>query len=223
MGRARRAIERPASAPLVKTPLATGIIVGLFANGPTPLTAISADGRYAVFTSAATNLVAHDTNGVDDVFIHDRQTDTTRRVSLRNHGGQANGQSLWNAVSARGRYVAFVSSSPNLVAGDSTDFNAFVRDRVAGTTEMAVPFETVQVALSPDARYVLLGDVLWDRRTQTSENVAVSSTGQAANRSVLTGSVSAGGRYVEFSSSATNLVPRDTNRRTDVFVRDRGM
>lgn len=106
--------------------------------------------------------------------------------------------------------------------GDSTDFNAFVRDRVTGTTEKAGPAMTVHAQISPDGRYVAEGEVLWDRQTASAETVAVDDSGQVANDYVLTGSVSAGGRYVAFSSPATNLVPRDANRRIDVFVRDRG-
>ncbi|MGZ4618639.1 MAG: TolB family protein, partial [Frankiaceae bacterium] len=98
--------------------------------------AVSADGRYVVFTSDAANLVPGDTNDTPDVFVRDRRAGTTTRVSVSNTGAQGNGYS-YNApaVSADGRYVAFVSDAANLVPGDTNGASdVFVRDRRAGTT-----------------------------------------------------------------------------------------
>jgi Tol biopolymer transport system component len=184
--------------------------------------AMSAGGRYVAFTSRAPTLDGVDTNALDDVFVHDRQTNTTSRVSVSSAGRPGERGGFGPSMSADGRYVAFVSSSPDLVPGDTTDFNAFVHDTLTGTTEMAGPAGTVQAEISPDGRYVAEAGVLWDRQTATSETVAVSDSGQVANSYVLTGAVSTGGRYVVFSSPATNLVPDDTTRQIDVFVRDRG-
>src|SRR5262249_46725190 len=85
--------------------------------------ALSADGRYLAFVSAANNLVPGDTNEAIDVFIRDRQTGITTRVSVASDGTQANGPSLGEslAVSADGRYVAFGSEAGNLVADDDND------------------------------------------------------------------------------------------------------
>ena len=89
---------------------------------------IAADGRYVAFLSDAGNLVAGDTNGVDDVFVRDRQANTTRRVSLGPGGRQANRESYSASVSADGRLVAFESFASNLVPGDSNDTgDVFVR------------------------------------------------------------------------------------------------
>ena len=77
----------------------------------------SAHGRYMVFDSGATNLVAGDTNGRDDIFVHDRQTGATERVSLGTGGVQANGSAA--EISDDGRFVAFDSAATNLVAGDT--------------------------------------------------------------------------------------------------------
>jgi Tol biopolymer transport system component len=79
---------------------------------------ISADGRYVSFTSFATNLVAGDTNGVEDVFLHDRAAGTTQRVSVSSAGAQANDFSTLAPVSADGSSVAFVSAASNLVRKD---------------------------------------------------------------------------------------------------------
>jgi Tol biopolymer transport system component len=164
--------------------------------------AISADGRFVAFMSESTNLVAGDTNGVPDIFVHDRQTGTTERVSVDSSGGQANGESgelkiltsvfrLAPGISADGRFVAFESQADNLVSGDTNSaVDVFVHDRQTGTTE----------------------------------RVSVDSTGTQAN-GASSGNfrlgVSADGRFIAFQSMATNLVPGDTNGVQDVFVRDR--
>ena len=154
---------------------------------------LSADGRYVSFGSSASNLVAGDTNGTDDVFVHDRVTGTTERVNVSSSGEQGSSYSSaaygGGSLSADGRYVAFGSSASNLVAGDTNgDEDFFVHDRVTGTTE----------------------------------RVSVSSSGEQGNSdSHYGGSLSADGRYVSFSSYASNLVAGDTNGADDVFVRDR--
>src|SRR5262249_38177421 len=100
---------------------------------------ISADGRYVAFWSDARNLVSGDTNAVRDVFVHDRQTGITERVSVDSSGIQGNGDSGFpygTAISADGRYVAFGSQASNLVSGDTNAVrDIFVRDRQSGTTE----------------------------------------------------------------------------------------
>jgi len=99
---------------------------------------ISADGRYVAFSSSAKNLVAGDTNGAGDVFVHDRRTGRTERVSVGSDGEQSNGESLLPSLSADGRYVAFYSVASNLVAGDTNGAgDVFVRDRSMGRTERA--------------------------------------------------------------------------------------
>jgi hypothetical protein len=99
---------------------------------------ISADGRWVVFGGYASNLVANDTNALRDVFVRDRETGTTERVSVDSAGGEANDFS-WNcefAIAADGRCVAFVSYASNLVPGDTNkDEDVFVHDRSTGVTE----------------------------------------------------------------------------------------
>src|SRR5207237_7007630 len=102
------------------------------ANSISP--AISADGRFVAFASVS-NVVVGDTNNAFDVFVRDRQTGTTERVSEDSAGGQANFGSISPAISADGRFVAFASLASNLVAGDTNDdFDVFVRDRETGAT-----------------------------------------------------------------------------------------
>src|SRR3989442_333085 len=98
--------------------------------------ALSADGRFVAFQSDATNLVPGDTNGATDVFVRDRQTGMTERVSVASDGTQANNASSYPVLSADGRFVAFVSAGTNLVAGDTNvATDVFVHERQTGMTE----------------------------------------------------------------------------------------
>src|SRR5437868_2993279 len=102
-------------------------------NGHSFDPAISADGRFVAFDSVASNLVAGDTNAVSDVFVRDRKTGKTRRVSVESHGAQGNGATFLPAISADGRFVAFDSVASNLVAGDTNGAaDVFVRGRMPG-------------------------------------------------------------------------------------------
>ena len=82
-----------------------------------------------VFDSAASNLVAGDSNGYEDVFVRDRKLHKTYRVSVSSAGVQGNADSFAPFISADGRYVAFASNASNLVASDTNGFtDVFVRD-----------------------------------------------------------------------------------------------
>lgn len=125
--------------------------------------AISLDGRYVAFDSVATNLAAGDTNGTSDVFVHDRQTGITTRVSVDGAGNQGNGGSYAAAMSADGRYVAFHSSASNLFPGDTNDWaDVFVHDRQTGSTSRVsvdstgtqANFPSEWPVMSPNGRYV---------------------------------------------------------------------
>jgi Tol biopolymer transport system component len=97
---------------------------------------ISADGRYVAFWSNASNLVAEDTNGRTDVFVHDRHEAVTKRVSIDSAGGQIDSGGMYPSISADGRFVAFLSSASDLVVGDTNDSpDIFVHDSQTGTTE----------------------------------------------------------------------------------------
>ena len=81
--------------------------------------AISGDGRFVAFSSVASTLIANDTNNSDDIFVHDRQTGATTRVSVSTTGGDANQPSRYPDISTDGRWVVFASTSSNIVAGDA--------------------------------------------------------------------------------------------------------
>ena len=112
---------------------------GLQANGQSPLGgSLSADARYVAFFSEATNLVAGDTNGAEDIFVHDRVTNETTRVSVDSTGAQADGMSEFAAISADGAVVAFDSPATNLVAGDTNgNWDVFLHDMASGETRRA--------------------------------------------------------------------------------------
>jgi Tol biopolymer transport system component len=206
---------------------------------------ISADGRFVAFASRATNLVPGDTNTSDDVFVHDRQTGTTERVSVDSAGTEGNGPSVDPAISADGRFVAFISIATNLVPGGTSGrWHVFVRDRQTGITEQVSVDSagnqgdwSYDPAISADGRFVAFqsyatnlvpgdtngaGDVfVHDRQTRTTERLSVDSAGTGGNGLSVNPSISADGRFVVFYSYATNLVPGDTNGAGDVFVHDR--
>ncbi len=208
--------------------------------------AITADGRYVAFSSAASNLVPGDTNAHHDVFVRDRKLGTTRRVSVSSNGHQANGTSGALAISEDGRFIAFSSFASNLVHRDTNLLiDVFVRDRRLGTTrrvsvssnghqangtsgELAMSADGRFVAFSSDASNLVPGDTntqtdvfVRDRELGTTRRVSVSSAEDPGNDGSQDPAISAGGRYVVFSSYASNLVPGDTNTQYDVFVRDR--
>ncbi len=219
---------------------------GTEANGVSAEPRVSDGGHFVVFNSAATNLVAGDTNGNMDIFLRDRLAGTTERVSLATGGAQANGYSGQADISADGRYVYFISDSNNLAVGDTNGaFEVFVRDRTTGiTNRVSVSTAGVQgnglsrgISISDDGRFasfrseasnLVSGDgngvsdaFVHDNVTGVTERVSVANGGSEANGYSGAGSVSADGRYVAFSSLASNLVPGDTNGNWDCFVRDR--
>src|SRR5262249_10132676 len=98
-------------------------------NGDSVPTALSTDGRYPLFESSASDLIAGDTNGVADVFVRDLVSNSTVLVSVSTNGGAANGVCRGSTMTADGRYVAFVSAANNLVADDTNGIpDVFVRD-----------------------------------------------------------------------------------------------
>ncbi|MEW6746961.1 MAG: hypothetical protein AB1486_29850 [Planctomycetota bacterium] len=215
-------------------------------NGNSSDPSITADGCYVAFESRATNLVAGDTNGQIDVFVHDRQTGHTTRVSIDSWGVEGDGDSSGSSISADGRYVAFESWATNLVAGDTNErIDVFVYDRqIEQTTRVSVDSTGVEgnnwswhSSISADGRYVAFeslatnlvagdtnGDVdvfVHDRQSGQTTRVSVDSYGVQGNSESGVPSISADGRYVAFESWATNLVAHDTNGEVDVFVHDR--
>lgn len=216
------------------------------ANDWSRTSSISADGRYVTFQSLATNLVPGDTNGYGDVFVRDRASGTTERVSVSSSGAQGNEFSDNGWLTPDGRYVSFLSHASNLVPGDGNGSpDAFVRDRWLGTTELVSRSTTGEIGnqggyggpITPDGRYVCLTSTssnlvpgvpggyfqvyVRDRLKASTEIASVSTGGSVGDNSSFYTSISDDGRLVAFVSFATNLVPGDTNHRADAFVHDR--
>jgi hypothetical protein len=171
---------------------------GAQANDSSTHPTISASGRSVAFQSAASNLVVSDFNGVDDVFVRDRETSKTVLVSRSSAGAYGNNHSVDPHVCASGRFVVFASEATNLVIGDSNGAqDVFLHDRDSDQ------------------------DLVLDEGNGSVVRVSVDSAGIQGNAWSYSPRVSADGRHVAFWSSASNLVPGDTNAKDDVFVRDR--
>ena len=206
---------------------------------------ISADGRFIAFSSQATNLVADDTNGVEDVFVAEVASGAIELIS-RGIDGPANGVSSFARLSGDGRYVVFQSRASNLVPDDGNGVtDVFLYDRVThemrrvsvGSDGSATDGPSITPTISDDGRYVAFASratnlvapapsgafeqiYVADWRTQSVQLASVNDQGQAANGISFLPDLTADGGQVAFKSEAFNLVPNDTNGEPDVFVRD---
>jgi Tol biopolymer transport system component len=206
---------------------------------------ISADGRFVAFVSRATNLAPGGNNNSQDIFVRDLLTNTTSRVSVDSAGNQAIGNSFVPSISANGRLVAFGSNAPNLVSGDTNNNeDIFVRDLLTNTIsrvsvdsagnqgnnasgEPSISANGRFVAFVSRATNLVPGDnnnsqdiFVRDLSSNTTTRVSVDSAGNQAIGNFGFPSISGDGRFVVFTSDATNLVPGDTNNSDDVFVRN---
>jgi len=162
---------------------------GVPANAGATNGVLSADGRYVVFQSSATNLVTGASG--TQVYRHDRTSGATVLVSVTSTGNAGNNVSRDPTVSANGRYVAFASFATDLVDGDTNLMSdVFVRDMQTGTTTL------VSSAGAP--------------------------TDGSSGLSGLSGAreISDDGRYVAFTSFATNLAPGSNNGKQQIYVKD---
>ncbi len=219
---------------------------GVEGNGHSVIASSSATGRFVVFYSAASNLVAGDTNGVDDVFVHDLQTGITTRESVSFSGVEGD-DSSWNAcISADGSVVAFTSRASNLVPNDTNGtFDLFVRQRNTGKIERVNvgPFGEqsnssgfMQPSMSQDGTRIVFNDVssnlvlgdtngqgdvfVRDLATRTTRLVSVSTDNIQGDANSTGALISSDGRYVTFTSTASNLVFPPTNGSQQVYVKD---
>lgn len=217
---------------------------GAQAQYPSQRPRISADGRYVVFDSFAPNLVPGDTNGLTDVFLRDRQTQTTVRISVGASGQQANGSSYWASISPDGRYVAYTSDATNLTAANTGGYaDVYLLDRQTGSLTLVSKSAAGTVGdgnsqtpvVSADGRYVafesqadnlVTGDTngamdvfVKDMTTGAVQLVSVTNSGQEFAGGGSTGDgvdmgMSADGRYVSFVGQAANA-------NAQLYVRDR--
>ena len=218
-------------------------------NRPSSNADLSANGRFLVFESEASDLVIGDSNGQRDVFLRDLEAGITIRASVDDLGRQATGPSSNPAISADGLVVAFESSARNLVADDTNrTADIFVRDLRADLTErvsidsdggqqdrsVTKPFRMVpdldahgwRVVFDSEATNLAPGDVnaradvfLHDRRTRRTRIVSANSANVQGNNDSVSPAITPSGRYLTFQSYASNLAPRDSTG-PDIFVRD---
>jgi len=207
---------------------------------------ITPDGRFVAFESLASNLVPGDTNGVQDVFVHDRQSGLTQRASLSTSGAEGNALSGHPTLSSDGSLLVFASMADNLVANDTNSFmDVFVRDLLTGVTIRASVsssgiqgnFESHRPVIARDGGFVAFGsyatnlvsndgnnttDVfVHDLHTGQTSRVSVSSTGTEAQSWSNGPVITPDGRHIAFESEAQNLVAGDLNAVTDCFLHDR--
>ncbi|MCC7014089.1 MAG: PD40 domain-containing protein [Planctomycetes bacterium] len=206
--------------------------------------AVTPDGRFVAFASLASNLVAGDTNNKADVFVRDRQANTTERVSVSSLGEQGLDYSVKTAISDDGRFVAFESYADNLVPNDANDWaDVFVRDRWLSTTaRVSVNANGVQAhlgaarpSLSSDGRWIAFesassnlvpgdGNGMNDVYVRDLQSGAIELVSRAKNGVAAGGfgpALSYDGRFVAFVSDSDALVFDDHNGHADVFVFDR--
>jgi hypothetical protein len=163
-------------------------------NGDSFPSALSSNGQFAVFESAASDLIAGDTNAASDIFVRDTVNNTTLLVSVSTNGSVGNASSRDATITPDGRYVAFVSAANNLVAGDTNGIpDVFVRDLQLGLTTLASP-----------------GAQKFAGASGTPLTPGSSSEGPL---------LSADGRYVAFFSTAVGLVSNVTSA-GELYVRD---
>jgi len=215
-------------------------------NAASSQPAISGDGRWVAFASSASNLVAGDTNGRADVFVHDRVTGTTTKASTGPAGAQSDNTSSRPSISRDGSRIAFHSSASNLLAKADTNGTddvfvasaTLVIERASESSgSVQGNFSSRNAAISADGRTVVFdsgssnlvpGDTngrrdIFRYETVTGLTTLVSATasGGFANGESLAPSISGDGRRVAYSSTATNLVGSDANGATsDAFVTD---
>ncbi len=207
---------------------------------------ISADGNYVVFSSSATNLVAGDTNGIQDVFLRNIALGTTTRISVDSDEVEGDTDSYSAYISSDGNFVTFVSDATNLVAGDTNASpDIFLRNIALGTTtRISVDSDEVEgensdgdiqsmssdnnlVVFSSTSTNLVAGDTngardvfLRDIALGTTTRISVDSDEVEGDAFSADPIISADGNYIVFQSDATNLVADDTNGVRDIFLRD---
>jgi Tol biopolymer transport system component len=207
---------------------------------------MSSDGRYVVFASAATNFAPNNPTNRTQIYVRDRDAGTTTLVSVNLQGSFGNSQSTDPSITPDGRFVVFESAASDLVPEDSGTLNdVFVRDLRSNRTVRASVNSTGHAAddasvfpsMSADGRFVTFasrannlvpepgagGFRLFVHDLSTGETTLGSVDSLGGGHSAIPdfAPISSDGRFLAFTSDDSDIVPGDTNARTDVFVHDR--
>lgn len=218
--------------------------LGAEANQGAGQCAMSGDGQLVVFESTSTNLAPGDTNSSTDVFLHDRSTGITTRISEGAGGVQANSSSIAPSISRDGRWIAYATVATNIVVPDVTGpplADIVVFDRLSGTTRRVTQLPNgVQMngnadrpQVSADGKFISFtasatnlfpgaypgqNIYVWDALTGQIRLASITSLGVPANNESRWSSISADGRFVAFETFATNL--GGTSSLPRMFVHD---
>jgi Tol biopolymer transport system component len=220
---------------------------GTEANGRSDTPKISRNGRFVAFQSAATNLIESDGNAKSDVFVHDRDTGVTERVSRAIDGGDPDSTSFVDSISDDGRYVGFWSGASNLVDDDGNDtWDSFVFDRDTRTTERVsvsmtgsdADQDSYWAAVSGDGRFVAFGSrasnltpqqikfggklsvFVRDRVAGTTKRISQQPSGFYETGDSGEPSMSRDGRFVAYSSTSKNLTKVYLDAKRRIYVTD---
>ena len=221
---------------------------GILGNGASYVPAINANGDAVAFESLASNLIEFDKNASSDIFLRNLGANTTECISIGTNGAVANAGSYAPQINSDGTIVVFESDATNLVSGDTNSArDVFLRTITNNTTELisiaadgtAANGSSSAAVVSADGRIVAFrssasnlvsGDTngvsdifVRDRSNAVTTRVSVNDSGVQANLASDIGpiSISQDGRYIGFTSNASNLVDGDDNNKSDVFVYDR--
>ncbi|MCP4303682.1 MAG: hypothetical protein GY788_02135 [bacterium] len=234
-----------AASEVIETVLVSQATDGTLSNGGDVDPTISADGDIIAYSSSSTNLVPHDSNGLEDIFLYDRVTGITSQVSGGLGDSVTNGHSRAPALSADGSTIAYYSSATNLVAGDTNGLlDVFTYDRSTGATSRvsvasdgsegdahsygpSVSGDGSIIVFESGATNLVAGDTnnrtdifAHDLVTGTTTRVSVASHGAQGNHNSYKPAISADGTTVVYESYATNLVADDTSTASDIFAHD---
>lgn len=220
--------------------------LGVEANGASAAPRISHDGKYVVYSSAASNLVSDDTNGYADAFVYNRMDGTTTRITVNTSGAEANNNSGQPDISADGRFVVFESSASNLVSGVNPyggGTQVFMKDMLTNAVQALsiksngargngassspqISCDGGVVVFSSQATDLVSGDTngaidVYLSVIGWSKNTLHNVTKDHSTGSSYSGDISCDGNTVAFSSVGTGFIPEDTNAAYDVYTYDR--
>lgn len=215
----------------------------LDSNGDSVNPSISADGRWVAFESTASNLVANDTNNAADIFVFDTQNNQLTRISVNDAGTQSNGHSIHPMIAANGGVVVFESEASNLVSGDTNNSSDIFLHNLTTHTTQRVSQAASQAdkgsyspSVAADGQIVVFESEATNLVTNDTNNFAdifikdltsgqvqriTNANGEPANSAAYYPSISASGRFVAFTTAATNLVGGNPNALFDILKYDR--